>query len=150
MGDDNIFSVSDSYVSLFTEEAISKFLMHLGMNFTSEDKSEAKGQLRSLFDVSFLKRGFRYEPLLDRYVAPLSLDTILETPYWTKDGSQVNTIVEDNVDNSLLELALHDPETFDTWSPQIVTAFSREYDKHPKCTSRRILVALSATIETNY
>ena len=52
--------------------------------------------------VDFLKRKFRYEPLVDRYVAPLDLNVVLEEPCWTKKGTDAIEIAKTNVQTSLL------------------------------------------------
>lgn len=52
-------------------------MAHLGLTYTSERKDEAiVPDYRSLLEVSFLKRGFRYDEDYCRWVAPLELDSI--------------------------------------------------------------------------
>jgi hypothetical protein len=50
----------------------------LGLKLTSPKKDSSRVFVAvSLEEASFLKRGFRYEPRVNRYVAPLDLDTVL-------------------------------------------------------------------------
>lgn len=52
------------------------------LTYTSETKEGTVPDYRSINEVTFLKRGFRWEPRLGRYVGPLEMDTIIEMPYW--------------------------------------------------------------------
>lgn len=58
----------------------------MDFEYTAEDKSSNPPPVRPLQELTFLKRGFRFEPKVQRYVAPLALESILEMPYWTKKG----------------------------------------------------------------
>jgi len=69
-GDDNVMGVSPQE-DKFTHTAVSKVLGDAGITYTMADKSSESVPLISLKDINFLKRGFRYEPDLDRYVAPI-------------------------------------------------------------------------------
>jgi hypothetical protein len=55
----------------FTHTAVSKVLGDAGITYTMADKTSESVPLISLKDINFLKRGFRYEVDLDRYVAPI-------------------------------------------------------------------------------
>ncbi len=119
LGDDNLFSVSPNKREQFNELVISKIMPEFGVEYTNEKKTESVIKYRNINEVSFLKRGFRYEPLVGRYVAPLDLDVVLEMSYWTKETHQRNTIFVDTANNSLLELSLHGKEVYDFWSKKI-------------------------------
>jgi len=139
-GDDNVFSVHPEYETVFTEEKIAISMAKLGMIYTSDTKGVTHSKLRDITEVTFLKRMFRYEIFYDRYAAPISLDTILQTPFWTKDNVYRDQIVSDNVNTSLRELSLHSPEVFNEWAPKIIASA----DKHGlplKCTNRTLLMA---------
>lgn len=69
-GDDNVMGVSPQETK-FTHTAVSKVLGDAGITYTMADKTSESVPLISLKDINFLKRGFRYEPDLDRYVAPI-------------------------------------------------------------------------------
>jgi len=60
-------------------------MKNIGLTYTSEVKDATNTPaIRKLSDVTFLKRGFRYESSLDRFVAPIEMRTILELPYWRR------------------------------------------------------------------
>jgi hypothetical protein len=69
-GDDNVMGVSPMETK-FTHTAVSKVLGDAGITYTMADKTSESVPLISLKDINFLKRGFRYEVDLDRYVAPI-------------------------------------------------------------------------------
>jgi len=104
-----------------------------GYNYTDEMKtSDGEGPLsRNLEEVTFLKRGFRFEPGVGRYLAPLALPAILEMLYWTQRGHCGEEITRTNVDNALRELSLHSRATFDEWSPKILASARSKLDYHP-------------------
>jgi hypothetical protein len=101
------------------------------MVYTDESKGQAMVPYKTIQEVTFLKRGFRYEPLLDRHVAPLDLDVVLELPCWTKKGLDWIQITKDNVDTSLIELSLHGEEVFNRWAPIILEASKKELKHVP-------------------
>ena len=139
-GDDNVFTCSQYAIPLFNAPALEKHLKDLGMKFTSASKDGVKQNMRSPLELSFLKRVWRYEPLLNRHVGPLSLDTILEMPYWTKKGEYQDSIVVENVNTALGELALHSSETFNQWAPLIIKASRELINYSPPITDRMALI----------
>jgi len=141
-GDDNLFSVRPGMEPHFNEKLMSENVSDLGMKYTTELKGETNLALRKLTDVSFLKRGFRFEPFYGRFTAPLELSVILEMPYWTKACSNPDTITKDNVNAALRELCLHPPSVFDEWAPKIISAFKNTYGETPVQTRRSALLAV--------
>jgi hypothetical protein len=121
-GDDNVGSIHSSIIDRFNQITIADAMKDFGFEYTDENKSETMQPFRSIQEVSFLKRGFRYENVLRKFVAPLELDTILEIPMWTKSGSRSLTIAKDNVDCCLRELAIHPENIFNHWAPKVVEA----------------------------
>lgn len=134
-GDDNVFSVSKHYVSDFTEVFVGEAVAELGLIYTSETKGDLNTGLRNLSDVSFLKRGFRFDKELRRYLAPLELDVVLEIPLWTKKRYDAVKITIDNVDTAIGELSLHGPEVFNKYVPQIAASLKEAHSVWPKDTS---------------
>jgi hypothetical protein len=134
-GDDGVYSISDVIVPWFNQITLTQALATIGLTYTDELKSETLVPYRKLSEVTFLKRGFRYEKLLGRYVAPLSLDTILEMPYWTKEGPAPQEITEDNVNTALMELSLHGEEVFHFHQEVIIDACRKKMNWLPPVTS---------------
>jgi hypothetical protein len=146
-GDDNLFSVSPVSLMFFNQTTITEDLKKLNLIYTSEDKKTNVAPFRKLSEVTFLKRSFRYDDYLDRYVAPLELEVILEMAYWTKLGVHYHEIQQQNVDTVLMELSLHDPIIFDTYAPRIIAAAQECLHYTPSCISRNNLLLLSSQRE---
>jgi hypothetical protein len=121
-------------VDSFNDINLEKWMAEFGLVYTNETKTGTMSELRNLEEVAFLKRTFRYEPILGRYVAPLSLPVILEIPYWTKkkDGTK---ITEDNATFSISELALHGEKTYEKWAPKIAYACKQRMDYNVRVDS---------------
>jgi hypothetical protein len=120
-GDDNMCTPSARVIKWFNQETIEGPMGAIGYAYTSELK-DGSHERRGLERVSFLKRGFRWCYRLHRYVAPLDLEVILESPYWTKKGLMEDQISRDKVDIALEELALHEENIFNEWAPKIIRA----------------------------
>lgn len=142
-GDDNIFSVRLDCLELFNEKAMEELAPDLGQLYTSETKTAVSNYMRKITEVTFLKRSFRFEKVYDRFCAPLDLDVVLEIPYWTKDCDIRMSIVDDNVNLSLQELSLHDPEVFEKFAPKIIEAYEKRCRKCPKLTKRFSLLKVT-------
>lgn len=140
-GDDNLYSISAEKIDLFNQSTIAVRLAEMGLTYTDELKSGEMVPWRLLEEVTFLKRGFRVDTIAQRYVAPLSMDTILETPYWTKKGSEASSITVSNTNDSMMELALHGDSVFNEWQPKIVAAFDEAFPYEPlELTQRNSLL----------
>lgn len=147
LGDDHVYAVTPEAVRIFNERRVGDHMRSLGYTYTNELKGEHGEGLRSLDEVTFLKRGFRKDEILDRIVGPLSLDTILELPYWVKSGPDELAIIKSNVDNALMELSLHGDPVFEFWAGKIITAFQDSYHMNPEFTTRYHLVLKSNGIQ---
>lgn len=112
LGDDNIFSVGTLYRHLFNELLMPGLMEKCGMAYTTELKETALVPFRKLTEVEFLKRTFRFLPIMNRWVAPLREESILETIYWSKKGALKDQITMDSIGTGLRELSLHGPEPF--------------------------------------
>jgi len=127
-GDDNVFSVSGKYLSEFTETVLAEQLAKIGLDYTSETKDGTNDVLRPLGKVSFLKRGFKKSESTGRYIAPLELDTILESPYWhDRDVVREADLVSQRVQNSVEELSLHGSAVFERYAPLMISALHVHY-----------------------
>jgi hypothetical protein len=109
-GDDNILNISDEVIDRFNQITIGASMAKFGMTYTAENKESGVSAYRSLSEVGFLKRGFRFEPLLGEYVGPQELDSILYIPYWARNQAQLTDITEANMELTFAELALHGDE----------------------------------------
>lgn len=142
-GDDNVINVHPSIKSYFNQNTLPLLMANFGMEYTSEYKDDhALADTRPLSAITFLKRSFRYEKNLGKYLAPLDLDVVLEIPYWFTDGMSNNFTVVQNVEVALKELSFHDKSVFDLWSERIVKASSSIIHYHPLITNYWVLQSI--------
>lgn len=147
-GDDVLVSVDAEKVSIFNQLTMTEHLAEMGLTFTDEHKSsEYVPPSRPLSEVSFLKRSFRIDKVVQRYVAPLAMETVLETPYWSRDGPEYNEICIDNMNLSLMELSLHGDEVFDQWSGKMIDAYNKRFEHRPLDLTHRVPLLLKSTSE---
>lgn len=111
LGDDNIFAVHPDFRDRFNELLMPGFMEKLGMVYTTELKEEAVVPFRDITKTEFLKRTFKRIHGANRWVAPLRVDSIYETLYWTKKkhGEQITA---DSAATGLREMALHGEKEF--------------------------------------
>jgi len=130
-GDDVIVSVVDisgRVFDWFTPVAVSQFFLDdLGVSFTDEEKLGQRAVLRHLTDVTFLKRGFKYNGIMDpeKLLAPLELDTIVNSIRWMRKGKGDSDKLADwskNVEHMVEELALHTQDTYDSVGMMVIRA----------------------------
>jgi hypothetical protein len=132
MGDDNIFHVSSEYRDIFTELCVQKHMKAFGLTYTPEQKDDEFGQWRTISDVEFLKRGFRWNEKFQVFVAPWRLECLLESPYWViNSASQVDSTIQ-KVYSCLRELSLHDEDTFNKWAPLMLKHVHKCYPEADK------------------
>lgn len=136
-GDDNVLNIDPDVLAKFNQQTISAALKLRGMTYTSETKMDELRDSRSLLEVSFLKRSFRYDKLLRRYVGPQELDSILQVPYWCKNKALMRQITEANIEFTLTELSLHAPEVWDCYANTIKDRSKAIMDYDPKQLFRR-------------
>jgi hypothetical protein len=84
---------------------------NFGLVYTTELKESAIDKFRHITQVEFLKRAFRYEATLGKWVAPLRLESVLEIPQWTKKKMELE-VLADNIKECAEELSLHEPSVY--------------------------------------
>lgn len=130
-GDDNVLNIHPDRIAKFNQHTISDEMAKLGMVYTSENKLDEADPVRDLTAVTFLKRGFRYDDYLRRWVGPQELDSILYVPYWCKNKSMMKDIVPCNVEFTYTELALHPSCVWDQYASVIKDKVREVLQIHP-------------------
>lgn len=120
LGDDNVFSVDLTKRDIFNELTLPKFMAMVGNEYTTELKGEAVFPFRPLTEIEFLKRSFRKDFLLNRWVAPLRESAIAEMLNWTKKGKEGDQISVDNLIFAIREFSLHGEEKFNFWKNHLL------------------------------
>nr|UBJ25980.1 nonstructural polyprotein [Rodent dicistro-like virus] len=127
-GDDNLIAVSAGNEWL-NQQSLTKAFSTFGMTYTSETKGTIDSIYRDLEDVSFLKRGFRYDYGQCMWMAPLERNSINERLNWHLKNKNEWQVLQLNAEAALLEWSLHHDGTFSHWSDIIINVF-RKHGKH--------------------
>lgn len=104
-GDDDVWNIHPSVIAWFNQVTITEAYATFGMTYTDEAKSGRIVEYRSLGEVNFLKRGFRWDKEAARYRAPLAVETILEMPMWTHGTNDQWSVVASTLDMAAYEAA---------------------------------------------
>jgi len=144
LGDDHVGAVAERSASFFNMITIEATVPIIGMKYADANKNPVKEPFMKLSDVTFLKRSFRYEPLVGRFIGTLDLKTVLEMPQWTKRGPQKHIIELANFDTAMLYLSMHDDAVFNEWAPKMISAYQEAYH-HPYAMTDRHDLVLRAT-----
>jgi hypothetical protein len=137
LGDDHVFSVVKEYREMFNEMTLGPAMAEFGLIYTNDQKVTSTQPFRPITQVEFLKRGFRFCEVLNRWVAPHRLEAILEVPYWTRKNAQREAITVSNFEFLLRELTLHGKELYDKLMPFLTAKF---YERVP---GTRLTIAVS-------
>lgn len=111
-GDDKVFGVPNElspYVNLLTYKEVFE---SLGMKCTNGDKSEITQPTQSLEKLTYLKRHFRFHPVLRKWVGPLSINTILSICQWISTDSDYQEAMFGKMRATQVEAYLHSPSLF--------------------------------------
>jgi len=133
LGDDNIFSVAGVFADLDLQK-FKESMSQLGHNYTASDKS-AELRFKSLTECTFLKRGFYVTN--KSVLAPLSLATIREMPYWTTKSAPPGNEYE-VLSTALYELSLHSEPVFNRWAPIFIENCYKVLGMYPEYTSYKL------------
>ncbi len=116
-GDDLIMAVKDEFKATFNGISVQAMMSEIGYVYTSASKDDTVVAFKRLSEATFLKRGFRFEPTLNRYVGPLDLKSILEIPLWTKKHDSYAILLQ-NLVEFFDELSLHSASTWEMYAPK--------------------------------
>nr|ULF99932.1 MAG: polyprotein [Marnaviridae sp.] len=130
-GDDLLGSVSDAMKDKFNNLVIAEMCeTYLGMTYTSSDKTATLTPFVSEEKMSFLKRNFRYHDVLERWVAPLEVDSLFKMLEWTLPSGSVNkeTQLVQSCSSCLRELVFHvDEGRHDRFRKYLITTIVDNY-----------------------
>lgn len=116
-GDDNIISFNKEVFKNLDPDNIVALFSELGLRYGPASKDGNSLTISTPEEVSFLKRSFALQQDGLGCLAPLSLDSLLETINWTRRGALSRTIIIDKVDNFFCELSLHGVDVFNKYAP---------------------------------
>nr|ULF99821.1 MAG: hypothetical protein 1 [Dicistroviridae sp.] len=115
-GDDDIINISSTVLPYFNQHSLSTQLLKLGHIYTDESKKGKKiVDYRSLSEVVFLKRSFRFCEELQRFVAPLQKEIIYEMLNWTRNDVDPDEVMMTNIECAAREFVLHGFEQYNRY-----------------------------------
>jgi len=130
-GDDDVWCISNSIIDWFNQVTITEAYLALGMTYTDEAKTGNIVPYRSLDEINFLKRSFRFDTVQQRWRAPLALETIREMPMWIHGKVDTYELTASNLEQAVRELAQHPKEVFDRELPPFEVARKVVSKKYP-------------------
>lgn len=117
-GDDHIVSIPANRIDIFNQLTIPELFRRIGLSYTMEDKDAiATRPCREITEVTYLKRGFYRDEEKARWLAPLALETVLETPMWMHRCPDPELQTIENLEWACKELSLHDRKIWKQWFP---------------------------------
>jgi hypothetical protein len=106
-GDDKLNGVP-SHLSWFNAIVMRDWFESTGMTYTDGAKRPVDKPFSSLSEVSFLKRTFRYHPLINRVMCPLSLDTMYNSVQWLDSRKDPDVVLASKIEAFQREAFLHE------------------------------------------
>jgi hypothetical protein len=113
-GDDNILKVAPG-IENFTMKTIAKSLEPLAIKYTPAQKGDEAYDYIDESEVTFLKRKFVWDDSIDRWLAPLDKESMIEMLYWSPAGLPGWDAVEDTVRSFLAEAVHHGRDFYNAW-----------------------------------
>jgi len=106
---------TDKNCDRFNHVVMAGILREIDITFTMPDKTSDPRPYMSLHELDFLKRGFRWEPALNRYVGPLAEESIMKSLHAVVKSKALTPkeVACQNVDGALREWFFHGREVFD-------------------------------------
>lgn len=111
-GDDKVFGVPLELSEDINLLSYKKVFSSLGMVCTNGDKTEITNLSQPLEKMTYLKRHFKFHPILKRYMGPLSLNTIVNMPQWIDKSKDNVTSMNGKMRAVQIEAYIHSPALF--------------------------------------
>jgi len=89
LGDDNVAGVSVT-AEWFNHTAIQEVFSNVGIMYTMADKTSESKPFIDISEVTFAKRGWRFDEELQRHMCVLEEASIMKSLHWRKDSGQVS------------------------------------------------------------
>jgi len=129
-GDDNVVNISDEISCRFNQNSATEAYASFGMTYTDEAKTGGEvAPYRLISEVNYLKRRFVQDGAFWR--CPNDMTTILETPNWVRKSPDSVLATEENVKNSVMELAQYPLDHFERYSSLMIDAFYAATGMYP-------------------
>lgn len=138
-GDDKIFGAPAELQNVFNLLTIKDVAESLGMVCTNGDKTPIVHISQPLEKLTYVKRTFKYHPILQKYVGCLSIDTLLNTVQWCSKKKDIDIVMYGKMQAVLLESYNYGIGLF----TKLRALFSK-YTTYPLFTEERVIEILSS------
>lgn len=138
-GDDDIFGTPPHLEEVFNLQTLKATAESLGMTCTNGDKTEITTKGHEFSRLNYLKRHFRYHPVLNRYMGCLSLSTILNTFQYVDSTKDYEEAMQGKINAVLVEAYVHSEALYYLLSDY----FKKECPSYRQLTIPRIQKILS-------
>lgn len=133
-GDDDVFGTPDHLVDVFNLQTLKVTAESLGMTCTNGDKTEIITKGHDFRKLNYLKRHFRFHPVLSKYIGCLSLSTIINTFQYVNERKEYAEAMQGKINAVLVEAYLHSEALYYLLS----TFFQEECPSYKRLCVRRI------------
>lgn len=116
MGDDKIIGASGDDALWFNLITLDSTASSLGMTCTNGDKTAIDKDHQEFHNLTFVKRHFRWHPILRRYVGCLSVETLLGTIQWMDKKKDLEDVLPGKMRAVQLEAYLHSKRLYETFT----------------------------------
>lgn len=121
-GDDNVHYVGqDAQVYLNIQDHATSMLQ-IGYIYTDANKRTDTKEFKNWREISFLKRKFRKHEVVGRIVAPLDMDSMMDSLQWIKSSDVDLNDYRSKITTVISELSFHERSIFDKYFKEIVSA----------------------------
>lgn len=138
-GDDDIFGTPPHLEEVFNLQTLKKTAESLGMTCTNGDKTEITTKGHDFNRLNYLKRHFRYHPVLNKYMGCLSLSTILNTFQYIDSTKNYEEAMQGKINAVLVEAYVHSEALYHL----LADYFKKECPSYAQLTILRIQRILS-------
>jgi len=123
LGDDNVVSTSDEFVSVFNQVSVSHYLRDtFDMVYTAGRKGEELKPVIGIREVVFLQR--RFSEKNGRVVCPIRPESFLHSLYYVKTQDHARNVetLTAGIELAFEELSMHDEKFWSIVAPRLVEA----------------------------
>ena len=113
-GDDNVVAVSHQLNGV-DMLSYGRFCETLGMEYTSVDKGSLSSHLVDIVDLSFLKRTWCWNDIMEIYESRLELNSIIEISRWSESDPSNMADQMNRFNSALLEISSYGKHVFDSY-----------------------------------
>lgn len=111
-GDDDIFGTPTHLSNVFNLQTLKETAESLGMTCTNGDKTPIQTKGHDFSKLNYLKRHFRYHPVLNKYMGCLSLSTIINTFQYVDGTKNYDEAMQGKINAVLVEAYIHSPALY--------------------------------------